>query len=623
MSSRAQMYTVDKFLGLNQAADGETELKMGQSPKMENFQITDGYNLALRPGIRRVDADNRDGGNILASWSGVVGSKEYLIIVDILNREDRIWIYTMEDDQSFVLEHVQKGALDIASEQGAKVKVFTFAGTVYIMSAGNILSMQNGIFGIADIYIPLVVIGASPSGGGTTLENLNLLSGLRRIQFSADGESTKFVLPEEAVGVTSLVIDNVTYAVETAGDFDALTHSYTFHSAPAKGVSNVEFTYDTDHGDASRNRMRVINMTLTETYNGSTDTRLFLAGDGSNICLYSGVPQSGDLTKLYFPAMNEVAVDMSASPITGLVRHYSKLLVFKTDGTYTITYEPVTLTDGNTIAGFYLRSANREFGNEIMGQVQTVENYPRTISGGGIYEWRITSSYYQDERYAKRISEPVDRSLLKANLQNAVTCDDNRDKTYYIFLNDSEGTVLVNRYSLNGNIWFMYKSVLFRNVRHAMAVSGTVIFTTDTDAYYLAPGITWDVSKEKERNDVPIPAVWESGYMDFGADFKRKYSSLIYVSMLPEARSSVTITASTDRREKYREKVIGSTLFSFANMDFSNFSFDTNYSPKIRRVRLKVKKFVYYKLIFRVEDPGASATILSYDQQVRFSSMVK
>jgi hypothetical protein len=122
---------------------------------------------------------------------------------------------------------------------------------------------------------------------------------------------------------------------------------------------------------------------------------------------------------------------------------------------------------------------------------------------------------------------------------------------------------------------------------------------------------------------VSIPAVWESGYMDFGADFKRKYSSLIYVSMLPEARSSVTITASTDRREKYREKVIGSTLFSFENMDFSNFSFDTNYSPKIRRVRLKVKKFVYYKLIFRVEDPGASATILSYDQQVRFSSMVK
>jgi hypothetical protein len=46
-------------------------------------------------------------------------------------------------------------------------------------------------------------------------------------------------------------------------------------------------------------------------------------------------------------------------------------------------------------------------------------------------------------------------------------------------------------------------------------------------------------------------------------------------------------------------------------------------APKIRRVRLKVKKFVYYKLIFRVETEGATATILGYDQTVRFGSMTK
>ena len=99
--------------------------------------------------------------------------------------------------------------------------------------------------------------------------------------------------------------------------------------------------------------------------------------------------------------------------------------------------------------------------------------------------------------------------------------------------------------------------------------------------------------------------------------------SLIYVSMLPDASSSLTITASTDKRETYREKEIGSNLFSFTNMDFSRFSFDMNRTPKIRRVRLKVKKFVYYKLIFKVEEAGAQTTVLSFDQQVRFSSLVK
>jgi hypothetical protein len=394
--------------------------------------------------------------------------------------------------------------------------------------------------------------------------------------------------------------------------------------APEKGVGNVEFTYTADEAESEKSRLRIASMKLVEAYNGSTDTRLFMAGDGSNICYYSGVPMNGDLKQLYFPGMNEVAVDMSGSPVTGLQRHYSKLLVFKPDGTYTITYEPVTLTDGSLIAGFYLRAANREFGNEVMGQVQTVNNYPRTITKGGVYEWRITSSYYQDERYAKRVSDRVQKTLDQADMSKVVTCDDDHSKTYYIFLNDEDGTVLVNRYALgNDGVWCIYRSNLCRNVRYAMMNGGAIVFGTDTELFYFDEFSAKDAPEIRGGESQAIKAVWESGYMDFGMDFRRKYASLIYVSMLPEASSSLTVTASTDKRESYREKVIGSNLFSFTNMDFSRFSFDMNRTPKIRRVRLKVKKFVYYKLIFKVEDPGTQATVLSFDQQVRFSSMAK
>ena len=54
-SNDTKMFTVDQFLGLNESADGETELRMGEASHMENFQVTDALNLALRPGIRRVD----------------------------------------------------------------------------------------------------------------------------------------------------------------------------------------------------------------------------------------------------------------------------------------------------------------------------------------------------------------------------------------------------------------------------------------------------------------------------------------------------------------------------------------------------------------------------------------
>lgn len=622
--SSTQTFTVEKFLGLNEAADGKTELKMGQAARMENFLVTDSYNLSTRPGIQRIDFENqRSNAPVLSVWSGIVGGEEYLAVADFFDGSDRLWLFTKKPRGGFALAHKQTGALGLTAAEGAKVKIFAFGGALYVMSAGNTVTYARQGFMEAEVYVPLVIAGAAPSGGGTELEGINLLSPLRRIDYSADGEAKAFVLPEEAESVVRVRIDNTDYAVETAGTYDKLTHTFTFNSAPEKGVGNVELTYGTDREQAEANRMRVVNMTLTESYNGATDTRLFMAGDGSNLCIYSGVPQSGDITKLYFPAMNEVAVDMAAGSVTGLVRSDNKLLVFTKSGADLITYEPVTLADGRVIAGFYLRAANREFGNEAMGQVQVVQNKPRSVTSGGIYEWNFGSYYTRDERHAKRVSDMVGKTLRSADTDRIVTCDDNVGKTYYVFLNDESGTVLVNRYALDGEIWCVYRASLCSDVRWAKAVGGVMAFSTGSDLFYFDGGTTKDAPAIPGGESQTINAVWESGYMDFGADFRRKYSSLIYLSILPEASSSLTVTASTDRRETYVEKMLNNTLFSFSNVDFARWSFIMNDTPKIRRVRLKVKKFVYYKLIFKVEQPGTRATVLSFDQQVRYASMVK
>jgi hypothetical protein len=111
--------------------------------------------------------------------------------------------------------------------------------------------------------------------------------------------------------------------------------------------------------------------------------------------------------------------------------------------------------------------------------------------------------------------------------------------------------------------------------------------------------------------------------MAFGADFLKKYSSQIYVSLLPQSNSEVTVTAQTDRRTEYVEKLVSANVFGWPAMNFVNWTFDVNDTPKIRRVRLKVKKFVYYRLVFRAGANGSKATVLGYDQQVRFGSMAK
>jgi hypothetical protein len=601
---------------------------MGEASEMVNFLITDGFNLKMRPGVQRMDfVSERDPAPILASWAGFISensTQEYLLIVDFAEGTDRIWLYTRNEVGNYTTQYRQDGALGLTSPADPMVKPFAFGGKLWIMSRGNIVTYQEGKFVTEVPYVPLVIAGASPSGGGTAIEEINLLSSFRRIDYSSDGEAVDYVLPEEARNITKIIIDNIEQNVEEAGAYDTVSHIFTFNEAPVKGIGNVEITYNTYVPDTERTRLKIMSMPLLEAYNGSSDTRLLVGGNG-NVCYYTGVTQAGEATPMYFPALNEARVDMTGASVTGLVRHYSKLLVFTRDGTYTFSYEPVTTEDGSTTAGFYLRSANREFGNDVIGQVCTVRNYPRTITQNGIYEWKITSSYYQDERYAQRVSDQVQKSLQNApDIHRFVTCDNDFDKTYYVFLNDSMGTVLVNRYNLAKNdIWCIYRGDIFKGVINAFVFNGKLFFANDTEIFCLNDDITMDASVTPGGAPTSIKAIWESGFMDFGADFRRKFNSEIYISLLPQAHSELVVTAQTDRRNEYTEKTVTSNIFDFSNLNFKHLTFDTNNTPKIHKIRLKAKKFVYYKLIFRVDSEGATATVLSYDQKIRFGSMAK
>lgn len=615
----SKMFSVDKFLGLNQSGDGETELRMGEASRMVNFTVTDGMNLKTRPGVLPAAFDvDRTPGLILDVWSGFVGTRERIVLVDFFEGADRITVYGKNAAGDMALLNTQRSLLALTAP--ANVLVFSFNGDVYIMSPKifAILGEQDA-FTQAVPYVPLVIAGASPSGGGTELERVNLLSPFRRVDYSADGAATAYVLPAEAVSVAAVTVDNVPQA--SAGTFDAATHTFTFHSPPVKGVGNVEITYRVTDTAAAQALAQITACTLHEEFNGSTDTRLFLSGDGSNRCYYSGVTQDGTPSALYFPALNEIAVDMSGSAVTAIVRHYSRLMVFKPDGTFAITYEPVTLADGSVTAGFYLRPVNREYGNTAPGQVRTVSNYPRSFTAAALYEWRVTSSYYRDERYAVRVSDPVRTLIAQADPRKLLAWDDDADKTYYIFLNDTLGTVLVNRYGLNkSGVWSSYQGQVFRGVTHAFTFGGTLYFCVGGKLLHFSTAALYD---NLGAGSIPIEAYWESGFMSFGADFLKKYSSQIYVSVLPESNSSVFVTAETDRKSEYTEKAVSRNIFSFSSLRFSNLTFRTLQSPSISRVRLKVKKFVYYKLKFSVTEPGTRTTVLGFDMDVRYGAKAK
>lgn len=614
-----RMFSVDKFLGLNQSGDGDTELKMGEASLMVNFTVTDGMNLASRPGVLPAPFDeSRAPGQLLAVWAGYVGTAERIVLVELSGGTDRITVYGRDSTGTVASLSTQSGLLSLTAP--VNVQVFSFSGDVYIFTPKKFAVLgASDAFTVATPYVPLVVAGASPSGGGTELEKSNLLSPRRRVDYSADGTSTAYVLPAEAASVVSVAVDNA--VLPSPGSFDAASHTFNFTSAPAKGVGNVEITYSVSEEAFAPGLAQIAACTLHEEFNGSTDTRLFLSGDGSNRCYYSGVTQDGTPSALYFPALNEIAVDVSGSAVTAMVRHYSRLLVFKPDGTFAITYEPVTLADGSVTAGFYLRPVNRDYGNSAPGQVRTVSNYPRSFTASALYEWRVTSSYYRDERYAVRISDPVRTAIAQADPKRLLAWDDDADKTYYIFLNDTLGTVLVNRYGLGkSGLWTVYRSGAFRDVTHAFTFASTFYFVSGGRILHFSESALYD---NYAGESVPIDAAWESGFMAFGADFLKKYASSIYVSVLPQSNSSLSVTAETDRKSSYTEKTVSKNIFTFSTLRFSNLTFRTKQSPTISRVRLKVKKFVYYKLKFSVSQPGTRAAVLGFDMEVRYGAKAK
>ena len=636
-------YTVDHFFGLNESDIGETEFKQGEATICENFYITDGYNLRSRPGIRRwVQKNERAVYNTYRHfWSGYIGETKCLVAFGLRPGEPYITVFS-EHGTSTVVTNANVTHVVQNGKRLCAVAEDMQDPSIVRMFYVDYRQGEDGAWNIqleeAEAYIPLIFSGAEPTGGGTAMENLNVLTDKFRLGFFGKESVKAFTLLPSVSAVLSIDIGGVKNTPENLGSFDTETKVFTFNEAPAD-QSEIVFICAMESTELAQARQKFLRMRHTE-YFGTVESRVFFYGDGTNVCYYTSEPafaydngygskiadgaQIQDGTEkpvgLYLPAANEIAVDFSDSPITAMTRDYTRMLVFKPDGVDAISYSSMTLADGKVIAGFYRHTVNREFGHDAMGQVVLVNNYPRTFTHNSLYEWRVSTAY-RDERFAKCVSQKIAKTLARVDPRKVVVCDDERTKTYYAFMNDEDGTVIVNRYDLDA--WSIYKSRLTKNVTHAFTAFDQVIFAAGGELFTFDSEATFDDNEEIGGALVPFESRWEGGYYAFGADFLRKYSSLIWVSVKPEALSQLEITVKTDRRDDYISKIVGTNLLDFAKIDFSNFSFLTNKAPKMQRIKLKVKKFVYYKMIFKVTKPGARATVLGYDQQVRFSSQVK
>jgi hypothetical protein len=417
--------------------------------------------------------------------------------------------------------------------------------------------------------------------------------------------------------IYNIVEKTVTFAAAPAGSAAIVV---TETKVPVEGTDSIEIAWTCGTGTPSEVRA----MKYSELYNGSTDNRVFLYGDGSNTAFYSGLDYDGNPTAEYFPDLNEMEVGDTATPVTGLLRHYNRLLAFKEDCVFTISYGTITLTDGTVTAGFYLSPVNKGIGNCAPGQACLVENYPRSLDGRSVYEWKPagTGTITNDQRNARRISQRVEQTLATLDLTAAITYFDKINHEYYLMQDE---TMLVH--NTENDTWYIYQDL----PATCMAVYRDEVYFGTGDGY-----IRHFSRDYMHDNGEDIQCYWESGSMDFGLDFKRKYSANLWVGIKPEEYGAINVTVQTDKKTDYvdeaaaaayTEGVLSGTVaggfFSFLDLDFTRLSFGINDKPQLSRLKIKARKFAYYKLLFSTVSSNTTATVTSADIRVRYAGNVR
>lgn len=518
-------------------------------------------------------------------WSGFVKGRE------VLCAACNGYLWELEKREQGEWGKTACGAIDTSSD----VFMFGFSGNMYLLNGKEYKVWDGDTLSDVTGYRPMVAVSIPPAGGGTSLEQVNKLCGQRRARFSPDGSEKTFVLPEKSL--TS--IDYVKSMID-GSDMEGWTPNVsdgkvTFTEAPPEGTNSIEIGWSVAEDTADEIRA----MRYAELYNGAQDSRIFVYGDGTNRCFYTGIDYDGIARADYFPDLNVAHVGDENTPITAMIRHYNRLLCFKLDSAWSIDYSTITLTDGSVTAGFYVTPINRSIGNCALGQAVLVENKPRTLDGRSIIEWKATSSsgyINASERNAERISQRVDNTIRTFDLESAKCYYDKYAHEYYVI--GADGTALVQ--NIDVDAWYTYTGM---NVTCLINYKDELYAGTQN-------GYLMHISNDYfSDNGEKIDAYWESGSMAFDSDFKRKYSAMLWVGIRPDDNGYLAVTAETDRKPDFAEY--------FAN------SVAAGQVPKMTRLKLKAKKFTYYKLILSNNTSDTTATIVSADIRVRGTGYVR
>ena len=585
---------INKFLGLNENVDGGSyALKLGEASKMVNWRITPNKQLKKREGFWKIF--DLDEGDVQGLWYGKLNSISYFLFC--------------HDGHLYSGDLTDGTKVDLGTLTDAPTRFIAFGTKVYLLNGAEYKSFDgvvatpstDSLVTVAG-YRPKIAIGAPPSGGGTLYEQINELTGAKRMTFTPAGSATAYVLPEQNINSVDFVKkDGVTLTVTTHYTVNLTTGVVTFVSGPTGSVpDSIEIGWTKGTG----NRDSVVKCRFAMDYSGKTDSRIFIWGDPSNKSrrrwsgLADGIPSAE-----YFEANSYNDEGSGQYAITDIVKQYDIQKIYLEDSTKWSQYEAIDI-DGVTTASFPSYDLNEEIGNVAEGQAQIINNSPVTLFSG-VRKWEQSAVEHQLNE--KLISERVQDSLMDEDLTTAITVNWEEKKEYWCNIGDK-----VWIYNYVNDTWYTFDNI-----------TATCFLVVDGNLYFGSNGAihVFDGSKRTD-NGTAINAVWEMGFYDADAEWLNKYMNNIWVSIKPNDRARLEIMPVTNTDGNGQSQTITYNTATFEHMTFENFSFLTSINPQPFNLEVEAQGFCYFKLVLSNSSLTETVTVLSITMPIRYGGRI-
>ena len=504
------------FLGVD-FSNRKDEISLRRSPDAlnvwKNYKTTYGKGIETRPGL---DLKDTFDGKIYGIFEYEINTHKHLIV----------------HAGTKLYDYYNNNKTQIATGLNPAISKSFIYNNIFFFKDGINYKEYNGST-CTDVvgYIPRTSISRSPMGGGTQLEDVNLLSDYRKNEFTADGTSTRYYLDTANID-TSYIPDvwvngikktvTTDYTVNYTGD--ALGAYIEFTQAPDEpltvGQDNVVVQFKKP---VEGYKNRILRCTLLEVF----DNRVFFSG---NVDYPSTIFHSSLNNPRYVSDTDYYTEGMDASRVKALVTGNNALWVIK---------EP---SQANTTIYYHTPAIDSELGKTYpsnhssisTGCVSTGINFRDDIVFFSEMGLEGISGDITTEQVVAHRSSLVDSKMVNENnYKNMIVLEwegyllvviDNK-----IYLADSRAKTQINDHiEYEWYYWEMEENITYANV-----VNGTLYLCSDNKMYDLT---------EKD-----IEAYWTTLEDEFNYPNYRKITNK--KGCVTDIEGDITIYAKQDRNK--------------------------------------------------------------------------